>query len=66
MQGRGEETLRTCVVSWSGELTVKQLLDWFDCVQRVNVRNRQAQHRWSTETTKRDRAFLDLFFDQTL
>lgn len=65
MQGRGEETLRTYGVL-GRVLTVKQLLDWFDCVERVNVRNRQAQHCWSTETTKRDRAFLDLFFDQTL
>lgn len=61
-----EKKLYERLVSWAGELTVKQLLDWFDCVERVNVRNRQAQHRWSTETTKRDRAFLDLFFDQTL
>lgn len=48
-----EKKLYERVVSWAGELTVKQLLDWFDCVERVNVRNRQAQHRWSTETTKR-------------
>ena len=61
-----EKKLYERVASWAGELTVKQLLDWFDCVERVNVRNRQAQHRWSTETTKRDRAFLDLFFDQAL
>ena len=61
-----EKKLYERVVSWAGELTVKQLLDWFDCVERVNFRNRQAQHRWLTETTKRDRAFLDLFFDQTL
>ena len=61
-----EKKLYERVASWAGELTVKQLLDWFDCVERVNVKNRQAQHRWSTETTKRDRAFLDLFFDQAL
>lgn len=61
-----EKKLYERMVSWAGELTVKQLLDWFDCVERVNVRNRQAQHRWSTEMTKRDRAFLELFFDQAL
>ena len=61
-----EKKLYERVASWASELTVKQLLDWFDCVERVNVRNRQAQLRWSTETTKRDRAFLDLFFDQAL
>lgn len=54
------------LVSWAGILTVEQLPDWFDCVERVNIRNRQIQHRWSTETTKRDQAFLDLFLDQTL
>ena len=54
------------VVAWARELTVKQLLDWFDCVERVNVKNRQAQHRWSTETTKRDQAFLKLFYEQSL
>ena len=54
------------VVAWARELTVKQLLDWFDCVERVNVKNRQAQHRWSTETTRRDQAFMKLFYEQSL
>ena len=48
------------------ELTIKQMLDWFDCVERVSVKNPRAQYRWATETTKRDRAFLDLFYQQTL
>lgn len=48
------------VASWAGELTIKQMLDWFDCVEHVNVKNKQAHYRWSTETTKRDQAFLDL------
>ena len=54
------------VASWAEELTIKQMLDWFDCVERVSVKNPRAQYRWATETTKRDRAFLDLFYQQTL
>ncbi len=54
------------LASWAKGLTVRQLLSWFDCVERVTVKNQRAQHRWSTETTKRDRAFLDIFFKQTL
>ena len=37
----------------------------FDCVERVEVRNRVAQYRWSTETTARDQMFLELFFDES-
>ena len=54
------------VASWAEELTIKQMLDWFDCVERVSVKNPRAQYRWATETTKRDQAFLDLFYQQTL
>lgn len=54
------------VASWAGELSVRQLLDWFDCVERVNVKNQRARYRWSTETTRRDQAFLKLFYEQTL
>ena len=46
-------------------MTAKQLLDWFDCVERVEVRNRVAQYRWSTETMARDQLFLELFFDES-
>ena len=46
-------------------MTLKQLLDWFDCVERVEVRNRVAQYRLSTETTARDLMFLELFFDES-
>ena len=46
-------------------MTLKLLLDWFDCVERVEVRNRVAQYRWSTETTARDQMFLELFFDES-
>ena len=34
-------------------------------VERVEVRNRVAQYRWSTETTARDQMFLELFFDES-
>ncbi len=47
-------------------MTLGQILDWFDCVERVEVRNRIAQYRWSTETTAGDKLFLELFFDEAL
>ena len=53
------------LVSWIKSMTLKQLLDWFDCVERVEVKNRLAQYRWSTETTTRDQLFLELFFDES-
>ena len=53
------------LTAWIRSMTLKQLLDWFDCVERVEVRNRVAQYRWSTETTARDQMFLELFFDES-
>ena len=53
------------LTAWIRSMTLKQLLDWFDCVERVEVRNRVAQYRWSTETTARDPMFLELFFDES-
>lgn len=53
------------LASWIKSMTLKQLLDWFDCVERVEVKNRLAQYRWSTETTTRDQLFLELFFDKS-
>lgn len=53
------------LTAWIRSMTLKQLLNWFDCVERVEVRNRVAQYRWSTETTARDQMFLELFFDES-
>lgn len=53
------------LTAWIRSMTLKQLLDWFDCVERVEVRNRVAQYRWSTETTARDQMFLELFFGES-
>ena len=61
-----ERKLYGKVAAWAGSLTIKQMLDWFDCIELVTVKNQRAQHRWSTETTKRDQAFLDLFLSQTV
>ena len=53
------------LAAWIRSMTLKQLLDWFDCVERVEERNRVAQYRWSTETTSRDQMFLELFFGES-
>ena len=53
------------VADWLAESTLEEVLDWFDCVEDVTVKNKIAQKRWSGETTKRDEAFLNLFYEKT-
>ena len=47
---------------WTAEQSVEDVLDWFDCVEDVTVKNKFGSQRWTGESTKRDKAFLELFY----
>lgn len=39
--------------------SIHQLLQWFDCIERTDVKTARGRYRWSKESTRRD----DLFFE---
>ena len=47
---------------WVRDMTLQQMLAWFDCVETVSVRNKHGKYRWSTESTLRDKLFLELLY----
>lgn len=61
---KADKKLYAKLSAWIEEQTLEQILSWFDCVENVTVKNSKAKYRWSTEITKRDQAFLDLFHAQ--
>ena len=52
--------------TWLNNHSALGVLEWFDCIETVNVQSPAAQRRWSTEKTKQDKRFLELFFDPNL
>ena len=49
---------------WLDTMTLHQILDWFDCVETVTVKNSNARKRWSTEATKRDQLFIKMLLEE--
>lgn len=49
---------------WLDTMTLHQILDWFDCVETVTVKNSNARKRWSTEATKRDQLFIKMLREE--
>lgn len=52
--------------TWLNDRSALGVLEWFDCIETVDVHTPVAQRRWSTEKTKQDERFLKLFFDPEL
>lgn len=50
--------------TWLDGMTLHQILDWFDCVETVTVKNSNAQKRWSTEMVRRDQLFLKMLREE--
>ena len=42
------------------ERSLRQILKWFDCVERPDVKTAGARYRWSRESTRRDALFFEL------
>jgi len=51
-----EKKLKT----WLEQHSLTQIFDWFDCIETTTVKTDATARRWSTETTTRDRLFLQL------
>lgn len=46
--------------TWLANRSLAQILDWFDCIEQTCVKTKAGQIRWKTETTARDKLFLNL------
>lgn len=44
---------------WLAGISFSNILRWFDAYETTKVSTKISNHRWSTETTKRDRLFLE-------
>lgn len=55
-----EQNLEGKLLDWLNQNSLIQILDWFRCVDYVNVTGIAGSSKWTTETTKRDRLFLKL------
>lgn len=44
---------------WLGDRSNIDIFDWFDCVETTEVETEAGKFRWSTESTRRDRLFLE-------
>lgn len=52
------------MADWAAMLSVRQMLDWFGCVEIVHVNNAFSRQRWSQESLTRDEMFLELLLDE--
>ena len=50
-----ERRLRT----WLGKRSLHNVLDWFDAHETFEVSSDIRRRKWGTETTRRDRLFLE-------
>ncbi|MCF0253633.1 MAG: transposase [Duodenibacillus sp.] len=48
----------TKLKKWMEQRSLTQILDWFDCKKETVIMTPTARHRWTTESTERDRLFL--------
>lgn len=46
--------------AWLRKVSLSQFLNWFDCIEHVEVVNSIGKRRWTTETTVRDRLVREL------
>lgn len=53
-QAELERKLKT----WIQQRSLAQILDWFDCVDKVTVNTEAGKRRWTTEQIERDKEFL--------
>lgn len=53
-QAEAERKLKT----WIQQRSLAQILDWFDCVDKVTVKTESGKRRWTTEQIERDKEFL--------
>ena len=44
---------------WLAGISFSNTLRWFDAYETTKVSTKISNHRWSTETAKRDRLFLE-------
>lgn len=44
---------------WLRHMSIGGLFEWFDCIEETTVDNGMNRRRWRTETTARDRMFLE-------
>jgi len=44
---------------WLGDISFSNILRWFDAYETTKVSTKISNYRWSTETTKRDRLFME-------
>lgn len=54
------------LLTWLNDRSALGILEWFDCIETIKVDTPMAKKRWSTETTRRDQLFLELFYDHEL
>ena len=45
--------------NWLKNRSLQQILDWFDCIERTDVKTQAGAYRWSTESVARDRLLLE-------
>lgn len=47
------------LLSWIENKSLREILEWFDCIEETVVKTPAGTRRWSTEKTSRDQMFLD-------
>lgn len=52
-------TAECSLKKWLTGISFSNILRWFDAYETTKVSTKISNHRWSTETTKRDRLFLE-------
>lgn len=60
-----ERNLYEKLSKWLKQNSSEQVLAWFDCIEDVTVKNKRSEHRWSSESTRRDQLFLQLLDEKT-
>ena len=55
MTGRKQELL-----TWLNDMSIHELLSWYDAVENTEVSAEIRSARWSPEITERDRLFFNL------
>ncbi len=63
-KSKKQAALWDSVADWAATLSVRQMLDWFGCVEIVHVNNAFSRQRWSQESLTRDEMFLELLLDE--
>ena len=51
--------LEKSLKAWIKGRSVVDIFDWFDCVETTEVETEAGKFRWSTESIRRDRLFLE-------